>query len=72
LSEGNYDIKITIGDLYGESITTIKAESRRLMLDNLKTKPGEFKEFSFTVNLRSVNIGKSKDKVQINERKKIN
>lgn len=70
LPEGNYDIKITMGDLYGESITTIKAESRRLMLENFKTEPGEFKEFSFTVNLRSINIGKSKEKVQINEREK--
>ncbi|MEJ2545262.1 MAG: hypothetical protein P8Y99_14435 [Calditrichaceae bacterium] len=50
--EGNYDIFVTLGDYEGNSLTTIKAESRRLMLEKISTAPGEFKKVVFTTNVR--------------------
>ncbi|WP_432712966.1 rhamnogalacturonan acetylesterase [Pedobacter sp.] len=51
--EGNYKVTLTLGDANGESLTTVKAESRRLMLENIKTKKGELKKVSFVVNVRT-------------------
>ena len=51
--EGNYRVKLTLGDASAASATTVKAESRRLLLENVKTAPGSFEVRSFTVNVRS-------------------
>ena len=56
LPEGNYDVKLILGDEKGTSTTTVKVECRRLMLENIKTKTGEFVSPVFTVNLRSPQI----------------
>ncbi len=56
LPEGNYEIKIGLGDPDGESLTTVKAESRRLMLENIKTKKGEVIVKTIWVNVRSPKI----------------
>ena len=53
VSEGNWLVRITIGDPLGESLTTIKAETRRLMLQRLATKAGEFKVATFVCNVRN-------------------
>jgi len=53
LPEGNYMIKLYIGDEEEASVTTVKAESRRLMLESLKTKPGEFITKEIMVNVRT-------------------
>jgi lysophospholipase L1-like esterase len=53
LPEGNYDVSVTLGDLAGESTTTVQAESRRLMLENVHTATGEFVTRTFTVNVRT-------------------
>src|SRR5438128_9837739 len=42
LPEGNYDVTITFGDRTGETITTVKAELRRLMLEEVRTAKGRF------------------------------
>ncbi len=54
--EGNYRVTVTLGDASTESTTTIKAELRRLMIENLHTAPGEFKTASFIVNVRTPQI----------------
>jgi hypothetical protein len=41
LPEGNYLVTLTLGDAGGESTTTVKAELRRLMLENVHTHSGE-------------------------------
>jgi fibronectin type 3 domain-containing protein len=41
LPEGNYDIKIWLGDSKGISATTVRAECRRLMLENIRTTKGK-------------------------------
>jgi len=54
--EGNYKIKVTLGDPNASSQTTVKAESRRLMLENLHTRPGETISKTFIVNIKDRNI----------------
>jgi lysophospholipase L1-like esterase len=53
LPEGNYLITTTFGDRLTASTNTVKAESRRLMVKNLVTHPGEFVVCNFTVNTRT-------------------
>jgi len=49
--EGDYDVTFTFGDSQGESLTTVKAESRRLLLEGVKTASGEIATRSFTLNV---------------------
>jgi lysophospholipase L1-like esterase len=57
LPEGNYDVTIALGDEAGESVTTIKAEARRLMRENVRTGKGETVSCKITVNVRTPRIG---------------
>jgi lysophospholipase L1-like esterase len=52
LPEGNYDVKLILGDKEGVSATTVRAECRRLFLQNIKTKNGEIVEKTFTVHVK--------------------
>lgn len=54
--EGNYDVTVVLGDKAGESVTTVRAESRRLMTDQVTTKSGQFATRTFTVNVRHPKI----------------
>lgn len=49
--EGNYRVTVRIG-----GHATIKAESRRLMLRDLKAKPGQYVTASFIVNVRTAQL----------------
>jgi len=53
LPEGNYDVTVTLGDFEYESDTMVRAESRRLMLENVHTKRGKFETRTFTTNVRT-------------------
>jgi lysophospholipase L1-like esterase len=53
LPEGNYHVTLTLGDRKGESATTVKAESRRLMLEEVRTAAGHCETRAFTVNVRT-------------------
>jgi lysophospholipase L1-like esterase len=50
--EGNYNVKITLGDAKGKSLTTVKVENRRLMLEKVHTTEGVFSTQNFVVNVR--------------------
>jgi lysophospholipase L1-like esterase len=52
LPEGNYDIKLNLGDIKGTSETTVRVENRRLMLNDIKTKQGEIVEKQITVHVK--------------------
>lgn len=52
IPEGNYDIKLILGDRKGTSETTVRVENRRLMLDDVKTKEKEIIEKSITVHVK--------------------
>lgn len=57
VEEGDYEAILTFGDRQGTSNITVKAESRRLMIENLSTNKGEFKTVRFVVNVRSPRMG---------------
>lgn len=50
--EGNYQVTAKLGDPAAPSDTTVKAESRRLMLESIRTRPGESVTATFTVHVR--------------------
>jgi lysophospholipase L1-like esterase len=54
--EGNYDVTITFGDPSAATSSTVKAESRRLVVEKVDTLPGKFETRSFTVNVRQPQI----------------
>jgi lysophospholipase L1-like esterase len=56
LPEGNYDVTVTFGDDKAPATTTVKAELRRLMLENVTTRSGETVTRRFTVNVRTPRI----------------
>jgi lysophospholipase L1-like esterase len=56
LPEGNYRVTATFGDDRAAATTTVKSELRRLMLENLRTAPGETLTRSFIVNVRTARI----------------
>ena len=53
--EGNYMVTLTVGDIKGAGNITVRAESRRLMLEKIKTN-NEVKKISFIVNIRKPDI----------------
>lgn len=53
LPEGNYRVTVMLGSDSTASITTVKAELRRLMLEKIHTARGESVERTFIVNLRT-------------------
>ena len=56
LPEGNYRVSITFGSKAENSIASVKAELRRLMVEKVETKKGKFATASFVVNVRTPNI----------------
>lgn len=67
LDEGNYHVKLRFGDRKHATSTTVKVESRRLMIENVETAHGEFAERSFVVNVRQPKVGGT-DRVRLNHR----
>jgi lysophospholipase L1-like esterase len=72
IPEGNYDVKVILGDVSGTSATTVRAECRRLFLQNIRTKKGEIKTETFTVHVKDSIIrdgkGNAIDKVKLKDR----
>jgi lysophospholipase L1-like esterase len=58
--EGNYTVTFSIGDLGDTANTTIKVESRRLLVYNLRTAAGEIVTRAFTVIRRDPAITSSR------------
>src|SRR5688572_23224056 len=69
LPDGNYDVKLILGDSKGSSATTVRAECRRLMLENMRTAKGKFSVETITVHVRDSIIrdaeGKTAGKVRL-------
>lgn len=57
--EGNYKVTLTLGDSEGKTTTTVKSESRRLMLENVQTEAGKFRTETFIVHVKDRNIDAS-------------
>ncbi len=67
--EGNYKVTITLGDARAASVTTVKAELRRLMLERVRLAAGEFATRVFIVNVRRAAIS-SGGEVRLKDREK--
>lgn len=67
LPEGNYIVKMTLGSKNVPTVTTVKSESRRLMLENIKTRKGKLVTREISVNIRNTKIGEN-DSVRIKTR----
>lgn len=67
--EGNYRVKVSLGSPKADSRTTVKAESRRLMLENISIPKGKLSTHTFIVNIRNARIG-NEDSVRIKPREK--
>lgn len=71
--DGNYRVTVTLGSKKKAGVTTVRGESRRLFLENIATRKGEFKTFSFTINKRNTNIsGDEKVRIKKREQGKLN
>lgn len=63
LPDGNYDVIVTLGDASGRSVTTVRAECRRLFLHHIKTQPGQILKKEFTVHVKDSLIRNAKGMV---------
>ena len=54
--EGNYRVTVELGDPDAASVTTVKAELRRLMLENVRVPAGKTETRTFLVNVRRPQI----------------
>lgn len=69
LPPGNYDVTVLLGDPDAPSSTTIKAETRRLMVENVRVAAGVVEARSFTVNIRTPVIAGGR-RVKLKERER--
>lgn len=67
--DGNYKVTVTLGSKKKAGSTVVRAENRRLMVDEVKTKKKELKTFQFIVNKRSPRIN-DKMTVKLKSREK--
>lgn len=54
--DGNYRVSITLGSRRRAGMTTVRAESRRLFVENQATRKGELREVTFVVHKHSPQI----------------
>jgi lysophospholipase L1-like esterase len=67
--EGNYKVTVTLGNPASAAETTVDAELRRLMLQQIHTDAGQFQTRSFIVNVRQAAISTG-GQVRLKEREK--
>ena len=67
--DGNYKVKVELGSKKKAGNTTVRAEGRRLMVENVDTKKGQYTSYEFVVNKRNPQINE-KERVRIKEREK--
>ena len=67
--DGNYKVTVVLGSKKKAGNTVVRAENRRLMVDEVATKKGQFKTVEFVVNKRTPEIEKGK-RVKVKDREK--
>ena len=67
--DGNYRVSVVLGSKKRAGETTVRAEGRRLMVENVITKKGKTTTCEFTVNKRTPQIDE-KNRVRIKDREK--
>ena len=74
LPEGNYRVTAHLGDSAAGCVTTVKAESRRLMIERAASAAGERQTVTFVVNIRDFKVpppaanAPGGDQVRLNDR----
>lgn len=72
--DGNYLVTVTLGSKKRKAETVVRAESRRLMVENAATRKGQLADYSFVVNKRSpvykvaTDNGMREERVKLKER----
>ena len=72
--DGNYLVTVTLGSKKRKAETVVRAESRRLMVENAATRKGQLTDYSFIVNKRSpvytvgIDKGEREERVKLKER----
>lgn len=67
--DGNYKVTVVLGSKKKAGKTVVRAENRRLMVDEVATKKGQIKTVEFVVNKRTPEIEKGK-RVKVKDREK--
>lgn len=71
--DGNYRVRLWMGSKRRASSTTVRAESRRLLVENMTLKRGEVREMTFVVNKHSPRISANREvRIKERERTKLN
>lgn len=68
--EGNYNVKVVMGDKEGTSDATVRAENRRMMANRVQTTRGELKTVELTLNIRDTLIRANNTRVRIKDRER--
>lgn len=66
--EGNYNVRVILGDKEGTSDVAIRAECRRMMVNRLTTGNGDIATADFTLHIRDTIIRPGSRKVRIKSR----
>ena len=69
MPDGNYKVRVVLGSKKRAATTTVRAEARRLMVENAQTRKGKTASYEFVVNKRTPYIN-DKERVKIKEREK--
>jgi lysophospholipase L1-like esterase len=65
--DGDYRVTVDLGSKDAASATTVKAEARRLMLEQIATQPGQKAKRSFVVNVRTPEVS-AEERVRLKPR----
>ncbi len=65
--DGDYRVTVVLGNDATRAVTTVKAEARRLMVEQVSTRPGQKAKRSFVVNVRTPEV-KTGERVRLKPR----
>ena len=65
--DGNYRVRVTLGSKKSAGSTTVRAEARRMMAENIPTRKGELREETFIVSKRDDRVN-DKERVKLKPR----
>lgn len=68
VTEGNYKISVIFGNPENSTNNTVKAELRRLMLENIETRKGKLVQKTFIVNVRNPDFPNGQVKLKDREK----
>lgn len=71
--DGNYKVTVRLGSKKQAGVTTVRGESRRLFIESLATRKGEFVNETFIINKRNPFISEKESvRIKLREKHKLN